>query len=544
MNSTKRKSDDLYVDDNNGDYLSKIATDHEIASRKRITAAMVAMGSPEKGSNSTMNMSSNASLASSPGSQTAGSNRLRKMKRLKHYYEHMYELNTKFSSWCHEELIRTCAKIESGELNKFSRNVPDYNDEALLYIETADMIRKKYLPSTGDVLTFGSGAFGQLGHVYNEDRDNDSMRPRCVMSLRNTGIHSISCGGFHTIALTQNGEVRAWGANEFGASGIVDKETVFVPNKVTGFIPSSIEVANGLEPVNTWKDVEGEDISNPKIPLDPKYEETIVDVATGDVHTLCLSSTGRVYFFGTYKCKDGKSWRDAQPEDDPRFFIKEPETIDPPPSEGEKEEPKPPAVPTEGEKEEPKPPDVPTEGEKEEPKPPDVAPKGYQAYPIHVNKIDGEAIDIDCGFSFSAAIVEKNNARKCVTWGIGESGELSRPLSSPVQLIRDNGEKYSAVDTIRDEYLVPKPVIWDNPSIKRNVEKIACGGYHLLVVSRNLLDRSCSVHGSGLNNFGQLGLGDIDNRDKLTEVSLLHVSCNEFIYQSMKIAKKNNNHFF
>ena len=157
-------------------------------------------------------------------------------------------------------------------------------------------------------------------------------------SLRNTGIHSISCGGFHTIALTQNGEVRAWGANEFGASGIVDKETVFVPNKVTGFIPSSIEVANGLEPVNTWKDVEGEDISNPKIPLDPKYEETIVDVATGDVHTLCLSSTGRVYFFGTYKCKDGKSWRDAQPEDDPRFFIKEPETIDPPPSEGEKEE--------------------------------------------------------------------------------------------------------------------------------------------------------------------------------------------------------------
>ena len=359
--------------------------------------------------------------------------------------------------------------------------------------------------STGDVLTFGSGEFGQLGHVFNEDRDNDSMEPRCVMSLRNTGIHSISCGGLHTIALTQNREVRAWGANEDGACGIVDKETVFIPCNVTGFIPSSIEVANGLEHIYTWKDVEGEDISNPRIPLDPKYEESIVDVATGDVHTLCRSNTGRLYFFGAYKCKDGKSWRDAQPKDDPRFFIKESKTIDPPPSEEKKEDPKPPAVPT--------------EEKKEDPKPPAVAPKGFQTYPIHVNKIDGKAIAIDCGFSFNAAIVEKNNTRKCVTWGLGESGELARPLSSPVQLICDNGEKFSAVDTVRDEYLVPKSVIWDNPSIKRDVVKIACGGYHLLVVSRNLSDGSYSTHASGLNNYGQLGLGDRENRDKLTEVS-------------------------
>ena len=88
--------------------------------------------------------------------------------------------------------------------------------------------------------------------------------------------------------------------------------------KIYGFVASEYEVAKGLEKVTTWKDVIGEDVTNPAIPLDSTFEEKITSVATGDVHRLCLSSTGSVYFFGAYRDKDGKPYRDMPPKDDPR----------------------------------------------------------------------------------------------------------------------------------------------------------------------------------------------------------------------------------
>ena len=92
---------------------------------------------------------------------------------------------------------------------------------------------------------------------------------------------------------------------------------------------------------------------------------------------------------------------------------------------------------------------------------------------------------------------------------------------------------------MRDSHLVPKAVLWDDipPSLdyKRNVLNVACGGFHLLVIandvqSGNGKEGGNAIYSSGLNNYGQLGLGDTKNRDKLIRVCFIFQSFLEMIH--------------
>ena len=489
----KRKNEIIWNEGEEDNSPSNIASLSQMASRRKVVARGV-IPTPEKGSkmnSSGGGMEMATAKNSSPGSITAAGFRLRKTKRLELYYSSMLELNQKFAAWAEREEHKIWAKLESGELDKTSMPL-FYIPDVELYINKTEEIKRKYMPATGDVLTFGSGDFGQLGHTFKEDGNNDSNTPRCVMTLRNSGITAVACGGLFSLGVSDNGQVVSWGCNDEGSLGIVNVDTVYIPQGVKGFIPSQYEVATNLEPVSTWKDVTGDDITDPSIPLSSKYDEKITAVAAGDCHSLCLSSSGRVYFFGSYKDRDGKSWKDAAPKDDPRIHP----------------EPK-------------------THLRKE------VSPIGAQHWPIHVWQMEGEVVQIDCGSSFNVAVVEKEvdgqSMKSCVTWGIGECGELARPVHMPIKPKDGNviGPKHEKrpdyeVDEIRDNYLIPKPVVWDDSLNKRTVESVGCGGWHLLVISRNLGSGTSAVHSSGLNNFGQLGLGDSGDepfwRYKLTEV--------------------------
>ena len=384
-------------------------------------------------------------------------------------------------------------------------------------------------------------SLGQLGHQYAEEAEKLSNTPKCVMSLRNSGVTSVACGGLHSLGVTSQGNVLSWGCNDEGSLGIVGIETAYTPMNVRGFVASRHEVAKGLQTVvATWRNVihhaekhnrnlEMDDenyinVTNPTTVVNTEFEEKITSIASGACQSLCLSSTGRVYFFGSYRDKDGKPWKDAMPADDPRIH------------------PKPEAAA-------------------------EISPIGVQHWPIHVWQMDGEVSMIDCGVSFNAAIVKKKknginfngdtdgeSVDMCYTWGIGECGELARPVYNPIKnpdyvekeetkpdnegggadganettkdTIEENAPDMKTrpnyeVDKIRHEHLVPKPVVWADPLIKRTVLSIGCGGYHLLVISKNLHSGLTSVHSSGLNNYGQLGLGDSGgdtDRKELNEV--------------------------
>lgn len=66
----------------------------------------------------------------------------------------------------------------------------------------------------GEAFTWGSNTRGQLGCSAGEPRDV----PTKMDILRGWDVQAISCGGEHTIALTQE-DVISWGANSEGQCG-------------------------------------------------------------------------------------------------------------------------------------------------------------------------------------------------------------------------------------------------------------------------------------------------------------------------------------
>lgn len=60
----------------------------------------------------------------------------------------------------------------------------------------------------------GCNSSGQLG--LNEPYTKFKSSPMLVDFFLNVKLTFISCGAFHTVALTSKGEAYAWGLNQFG----------------------------------------------------------------------------------------------------------------------------------------------------------------------------------------------------------------------------------------------------------------------------------------------------------------------------------------
>ena len=133
------------------------------------------------------------------------------------------------------------------------------------------------------VFSCGSGECEQLGHgnyCYSLDM------PRLLRSLVRVPIARISVGGIHSIALTTTGEVWSWGCNDDCALGRSGAENV--PGRVRGLL-------NG---------------------------RFVQRIACGDSHSIALDSEGRVFAWGTYKGADGYLGFDAKTKKqaEPRFL--------------------------------------------------------------------------------------------------------------------------------------------------------------------------------------------------------------------------------
>jgi alpha-tubulin suppressor-like RCC1 family protein len=72
------------------------------------------------------------------------------------------------------------------------------------------------LTNCGEVYAWGVNDFGQIGNGCNEDQ----LIPIKVKGFNNERVVMISCGWNHSIALTECGHVYCWGNNDFGQLGI------------------------------------------------------------------------------------------------------------------------------------------------------------------------------------------------------------------------------------------------------------------------------------------------------------------------------------
>ncbi|MDT7949277.1 MAG: hypothetical protein RQ897_13140 [Thermoflexus sp.] len=84
------------------------------------------------------------------------------------------------------------------------------------------------LTESGEVYAWGQNERGQLGLGDREDR----LTPTKVPGL--TGIKAVAAGHSHSLALTESGEVYAWGRNDKGQLGLGDTEDRLTPTKVPG----------------------------------------------------------------------------------------------------------------------------------------------------------------------------------------------------------------------------------------------------------------------------------------------------------------------
>jgi len=167
------------------------------------------------------------------------------------------------------------------------------------------------LVHTGDVYTWGSGAYGKLGHG-----DNATVRsPKQVMSLHGQLVTQIACGSGHMGGLTTSGKIYTWGWGMQGQLGHGTNGNASVPTAVKslggvcgkqiacGEAHTVMCTASG--DVFSWgwgekgqlghNDIES--VNTPKL-LKELQGCKIVQVACGLAHTAAVSDQYTVYAWG------------------------------------------------------------------------------------------------------------------------------------------------------------------------------------------------------------------------------------------------------
>jgi len=120
---------------------------------------------------------------------------------------------------------------------------------------------------------------------------------------------------------------------------------------------------------------------------------------------------------------------------------------------------------------------------------------------------EGNIQQISGGEQYAAALKFDGSLH---TWGLQDSdvGYLGRPVNKDVR----NDETGVINMAALKEHVTPKEVQWhdDKPQF---ISSFACGGNHMLAITRKR-----QMYSVGLNVDGQLGLGDNENRSKLTMI--------------------------
>lgn len=116
------------------------------------------------------------------------------------------------------------------------------------------------LLEAGEVWAWGNNEYGQLGTGDTQPR----ALPVAVKGLDGLVLVDIAAGGWHSMALTADGEVYAWGRGEHGRLG-------FGEDKSSKMVPQRVQLLVG---------------------------KTILQVSCGGTHSVALSDTGRMFSFG------------------------------------------------------------------------------------------------------------------------------------------------------------------------------------------------------------------------------------------------------
>eukprot|EP01018_Ginkgo_biloba_P006054 Gb_33143 [translate_table: standard] len=118
---------------------------------------------------------------------------------------------------------------------KFRRDSSEYTPKLIKSLEgveicriSAGLLHSACIDGNGSVYTFGQGRMYQLGLGHMQD----SSSPSIVKDL--PFVQQVACGGYHTCAITRNGDLYTWGSSEYGCLGLGSKSLAPLPERVEG----------------------------------------------------------------------------------------------------------------------------------------------------------------------------------------------------------------------------------------------------------------------------------------------------------------------
>ncbi|XP_077116828.1 RCC1 domain-containing protein 1 isoform X1 [Ranitomeya variabilis] len=140
------------------------------------------------------------------------------------------------------------------------------------------------LTSDGKVLTWGAGRHGQLGHGDVED----VSAPRLVEALHGVTMSEVAAGGWHTVAVSESGDLYCWGWNESGQLGLPSK-TLQVERVSSEDFPPGCDM-----------DEDSEFIGIQAFPalIDLPQEIEAAKVSCGSRHTAAATRSGELFTWG------------------------------------------------------------------------------------------------------------------------------------------------------------------------------------------------------------------------------------------------------
>ncbi|KAI8526045.1 hypothetical protein RHMOL_Rhmol13G0278100 [Rhododendron molle] len=304
----------------------------------------------------------------------------------------------------------------------------------------------------GEIFSWGEESRGRLGHGV----DSDVLHPKLIDALGSTNIELVACGEYHTCAVTFSGDLYTWGDGQLGLLGHGNAVSHWAPKRVNG-------------------PLEGIHVSS---------------LSCGPWHTAVVTSSGQLFTFG-----------------DGTFGVL---------GHGDRES---------------------------------------VSKPREVDSLKGlRTVRAACGVWHTAAVVEvmvgnssssNCSSGKLFTWGDGDKGRLGHSDKEAklvptcvAALVEPNfcqvacGHSLTvALTTSGHVYTMGSPVYGqlgklqadgklptrvEGNLLKSFVEEIACGAYHVAVLTSRT---EVFTWGKGAN--GRLGHGDTDDRNSPTLVEAL-----------------------
>ncbi|XP_021936482.1 probable E3 ubiquitin-protein ligase HERC4 isoform X2 [Zootermopsis nevadensis] len=118
--------------------------------------------------------------------------------------------------------VYTCGSNDYGQLgHEKPCKKPEKVDSLSMYLITRASCGSSHTVAVnewGQVFSWGSDVHGQLGTGLGENNDMQ-LNPKMIKTLATSHVIQITCGYDHSLALTKDGALYAWGSNSYGQLG-------------------------------------------------------------------------------------------------------------------------------------------------------------------------------------------------------------------------------------------------------------------------------------------------------------------------------------